>query len=82
MAKFCLANISSVTPLWLLYDYGQECHFPHSLAEEWEGLVFEWLGTMEGKSMGLKGHLGRRNCHPFLLLVEVDSECGNETGES
>lgn len=78
-AKFWLANGLSVTPLWLLYYYGQECHFPHSLTAEWEGLVFERVETMKGKSVGWRGGLERRNCHPFWLLVEADSGYGNET---
>lgn len=57
VATFWLAHSLSVTPLWLLYYYGQGCHISHSLTAEWEGLVFEWVETMKGKSVGWKGDL-------------------------
>lgn len=68
VAKFWLANILSVTPLWLLYYGGQACHFPHSLTAEWEGLVFEWVETVKGKPVGWREIWKEGIATPFCCL--------------
>lgn len=68
VTKFWLANILSVTPLWLLYYGGQACHFPHSLTAEWERLVLEWVETVKGKPVGWREIWKEGIATPFCCL--------------